>query len=75
MNIRDRDWAGLTAEGIDALIQGNLASAFYCMTAVLPIMRAEGGGLLILTASMAGRFIGGAERRPSIRPPSTASSR
>ena len=31
---------------------------FYCVDAVLPIMRAQQDGLVIITASMAGRFIG-----------------
>ena len=34
------------------------ARAFYCARAVLPQMRAQGGGHLIHTASMAGRNIG-----------------
>ena len=40
------------------MIQGNLTSAFYVVQAALPIMRAQGGGLFIHTASWAGRFIG-----------------
>ena len=59
VNILARSWAQLTPAGVDELIQGNLSSAFYCATAVLPIMRAQRDGLLIHTASMAGRFIGG----------------
>jgi NADP-dependent 3-hydroxy acid dehydrogenase YdfG len=57
VNILDRDWTRLSPAGIDAVIGGNLASAFYCVTAVLPVMRAQGGGVLIHTASVAGRFI------------------
>jgi NADP-dependent 3-hydroxy acid dehydrogenase YdfG len=57
-NIPDRSWQKLKPEGIDALIQGNLTSAFYVVQAVLPIMRAQLGGLMIHTASWAGRFIG-----------------
>ncbi len=57
LNIVDRQWSRLDPAGVDALISGNLNSAFYCVTAVLPAMRAQGGGLLIHTASMAGRFI------------------
>ena len=59
LNIPERDWADMTAAGADALIEGNLSSAFYCSIAVLPIMRAQGDGVLIHTASMAGRFISG----------------
>src|SRR6516225_8729639 len=46
------------AEGIDALITGNLTSAFYVVQAALPIMRAQKDGVLIHTASWAGRHIG-----------------
>jgi len=59
LNILERDWSNLTAAGADALIEGNLSSAFYCSIAALPIMRAQRDGVLIHTASMAGRFIGG----------------
>lgn len=58
LNVTDRSWAKLTPAGIDTLIQGNLASAFYVARAVLPMMRAAGGGVLIHTASMAGRNVG-----------------
>ena len=57
LNIPDRDWTRLSPTGVDAVIGANLSSAFYCTTAVLPAMRAQGGGLLIHTASFAGRFI------------------
>jgi len=58
LNVTARSWADLTPEGIDQLVQGNLASAFYVARAVLPIMRAQGGGVMIHTASMAGRNVG-----------------
>ena len=61
LNITDRAWAKLTPAGIQELIGGNLASAFHCVIAVLPMMRAQGakggGGLMIHTASMAGRYV------------------
>ena len=57
-NITDRSWSRLSPAGIDELIANNLSSAFYCAQAVLPTMRAQGGGLMIHTASMAGRNIG-----------------
>ena len=57
-NITDRAWSRLSPAGVDELIANNLSSAFYCAQAVLPIMRAQGGGLMIHTASMAGRNIG-----------------
>ncbi|MCW3475324.1 SDR family oxidoreductase [Limobrevibacterium gyesilva] len=59
VNIPDRDWSQLTPAGAEAVIDGNLSSAFYCVAAVLPMMRAQKDGVLIHTASMAGRFIGG----------------
>jgi NADP-dependent 3-hydroxy acid dehydrogenase YdfG len=58
LNVTDRSWAKLTPHDIDQLIQGNLASAFYVARAVLPIMRKQGGGVMIHTASMAGRNVG-----------------
>lgn len=58
LNIPDRSWARLSPEGIDKVIHGNLSSAFYVVQAVLPLMRQQGGGLFIHTASWAGRFVG-----------------
>lgn len=57
-NITDRAWSRLSPAGVDELIANNLSSAFYCAQAVLPTMRAQGGGLMIHTASMAGRNVG-----------------
>ena len=59
VNIVERHWDKLTPESIDTLLQGNLSGALYCVTVALPFMRAQQDGLLIHTASMAGRFIGG----------------
>ncbi|MDE2200886.1 MAG: SDR family NAD(P)-dependent oxidoreductase, partial [Rhodospirillales bacterium] len=59
VNIPDRTWAQLTPTGSDTVIAGNLSSAFYCAEAALPIMRRQKGGVLIVTASLAGRFITG----------------
>ncbi len=58
MNIPDRTWQRLKAEGADAVITGNLTSAFYVVQAALPIMRTQKDGVIIHTASWAGRFIG-----------------
>ena len=55
LNILDRSWAKLTPADAEQVIDGNLSSAFYCTTAVLPIMRKHKGGVLIHTSSMAGR--------------------
>ena len=59
VNIPDRDWADLSPAGAEAVISGNLTSVFYCVSAVLPIMRTQQDGVVIITASMAGRFISG----------------
>ena len=59
VNIQDRHWDKLTPESIDTLVHGNLSAPLYCVTIALPFMRAQKDGLIIHTASMAGRFIGG----------------
>jgi NADP-dependent 3-hydroxy acid dehydrogenase YdfG len=59
MNVLKRSWAQLSLDDAKAMIEGNLTSMIYCASAVLPMMRAQKDGLLIHTASMAGRFIGG----------------
>jgi NADP-dependent 3-hydroxy acid dehydrogenase YdfG len=59
ININDRHWNKLTPENARLMINGNLAAAAECVTVALPIMRAQQDGLIIHTASMAGRFIGG----------------
>jgi NAD(P)-dependent dehydrogenase (short-subunit alcohol dehydrogenase family) len=55
VNIRDRSTLALTPNGVDAVISSNLSAAFYCVTAVLPVMRQQRDGLLIHTASWLGR--------------------
>jgi NADP-dependent 3-hydroxy acid dehydrogenase YdfG len=59
VNIVERHWDKLTPESIDTMVQGNLTAALYCVTVALPFMRSQQDGLIIHTASMAGRFIGG----------------
>ena len=59
ININDRHWNKLTPENARLMITGNLAAAAQCVTVALPLMRAQQDGLIIHTASMAGRFIGG----------------
>ncbi|MGQ0585042.1 MAG: SDR family oxidoreductase [Reyranella sp.] len=58
LNILERTFAQLSPAGIDQVIHGNLSSAFYCTTAVLPMMRKQKDGLLIHTSSVAGRVPG-----------------
>jgi NADP-dependent 3-hydroxy acid dehydrogenase YdfG len=57
-NVVDRSFATLTPERIRTVIDANLNSAFYCAHAALNIMRPQKDGLLIHTASWAGRFVG-----------------
>jgi NAD(P)-dependent dehydrogenase (short-subunit alcohol dehydrogenase family) len=59
ININDRHWDKLTPENAKLMIDGNLAAAAQCVTVALPLMRARKDGLIVHTASMAGRFIGG----------------
>lgn len=55
LNILERSWKQLSAAGAEMVIDGNLSSAFYCTSAVLPIMRKRKDGVLIHTSSVAGR--------------------
>jgi NADP-dependent 3-hydroxy acid dehydrogenase YdfG len=57
-NITERQWARLTPERIKYMIDMNLNGALYCALAALEIMRPQKDGLLIHTASWAGRFVG-----------------
>jgi NADP-dependent 3-hydroxy acid dehydrogenase YdfG len=57
LNITPRRWSVLSTEGVDELVRGNLSSAMYCVTVALPFMRAQRDGVLIHTASMAGRVV------------------
>ncbi|KMO33931.1 oxidoreductase [Methylobacterium tarhaniae] len=56
-NVRERRWDALSPEGAQSVIAANLSSAFYASLAVLPLMRAQGDGVLIHTASWAGRYV------------------
>lgn len=57
LNIPSRDWASLTPDAVSTLICGNLNSAFYASLAVLPVMRRQRSGLIVNTASIAGKTI------------------
>jgi NADP-dependent 3-hydroxy acid dehydrogenase YdfG len=59
ININDRHWDKLTPENAKLMVDGNLAAAAQCVTVALPLMRERKDGLIVHTASMAGRFIGG----------------
>jgi len=57
LNVPDRSWQRVGAEGIEAVITANLTGAFYVVHATLPLMRAQRDGVMIHTASWAGRHI------------------
>jgi NADP-dependent 3-hydroxy acid dehydrogenase YdfG len=57
-NITERRWRELTPDRIKHMLDANLNSAFYCAAAALAVMRPQKEGLLIHTASMAGRVVG-----------------
>jgi len=56
-NAKRRHWADLSPADMAAVVDVNLKGPFLCSLAVLPAMRAAGGGLLIHTASVAGTGI------------------
>ncbi|MGH7050928.1 MAG: SDR family oxidoreductase [Acetobacteraceae bacterium] len=56
-NIVEREWRRLAPAAIEEVIGANLESAFYCATVALSFMRKQKDGVLIHTASMAGRFV------------------
>jgi NAD(P)-dependent dehydrogenase (short-subunit alcohol dehydrogenase family) len=57
MNIVKRSWSDVTDEGFDSVIAADLNGPFYVSRAVLPIMRAQKGGLLIQVSSWAGVYV------------------
>ncbi|ORE93572.1 short-chain dehydrogenase/reductase SDR [Stappia sp. 22II-S9-Z10] len=56
LNIPKRSWAELDWESWDQVIAVNVTGALNVIAACLPVMRAEGGGVMIHTSSWAGRF-------------------
>lgn len=54
LNIRARAFRELTPESWQRLLEANLTSAFHCTQAVLPQLRAQGGGLVIYISSVSG---------------------
>jgi NADP-dependent 3-hydroxy acid dehydrogenase YdfG len=57
VNLRERHWVDLTPARIDTILGGNLSSALYVAVAALSVMREQRDGILIHTASWAGRFV------------------
>ncbi len=56
-NARKRHWADLSMADMATVMDVNVKGPFQCALAVLPAMRAQGGGLLIHVASIAGTGI------------------
>jgi NADP-dependent 3-hydroxy acid dehydrogenase YdfG len=57
-NIPKRSYKELVLEDWDKVIGINLNGALYCMSAVLPAMRAQRDGLVINVSSWLGRWVG-----------------
>ena len=57
INVKDRNWPVVSTEGWDQVIGIDLNGAFYCCRAVLPVMRGQGGGLIINISSMAAKGV------------------
>lgn len=56
-NVPDRSWAKLTADSVDLLLDANLRGALQLSRAVLPVMKAQGGGVLIHIGSLAAHVL------------------
>lgn len=57
VNLKRRYLHQLDAAAIRQIVDGNLTAPFLTTTAVLPAMRARGGGLIVQIASMAGKQV------------------
>jgi len=57
LNIRERSWAEVAADGWRRVIDADLNGAFYCCREALPLMRRREEGLIINVSSWAGRFL------------------
>ena len=55
-NISERHWAKVKPDQWKQVIDIDLNGAFYCASAVLPVMRKQQDGLIINVSSWAGRF-------------------
>jgi NADP-dependent 3-hydroxy acid dehydrogenase YdfG len=56
INLPNRRWKNLTAEGFDRIVTTNLNGTFYTIEAVLPKMREQRDGCIINVASWSGRY-------------------
>lgn len=56
LNSTRRFWRDLTTDGWDRVIRVNLDGSFYCIQAVLPVMRKQKDGMIINISSWAGKY-------------------
>lgn len=57
LNVRERNWKHLQRAGWDQVLRIDLDGTFYCCHAALPMMRAQGDGLIINVSSWAGKHV------------------
>src|SRR5215217_600460 len=57
VNVKNRSWSEVDPEGFDTVVEADLSGPFYACAAVLPMMRAQEGGLIIHISSWAGRYV------------------
>ena len=57
LNVLERRWTDLTPQGVDHVVSGNLNAAYYNVIACLPMMRRQQDGVIIHTASWAGKYV------------------
>ena len=57
INVPKRNWPDVTPSLWDQVLEIDLDGAFYCCAAVVPVMRRQGGGLIINISSMAGKNV------------------
>jgi NAD(P)-dependent dehydrogenase (short-subunit alcohol dehydrogenase family) len=59
LNVARRAWAAVDPPDWQRVFDVNVSGTYLCIRAVLPVMRQQGGGLVINVASWAGRFPSG----------------
>lgn len=57
INVKQRNWHNVSLEDWDSVIRIDLDGAFYCCKAVLPVMKAQGDGLILNISSWAGKHV------------------
>ncbi|HEX8164306.1 MAG TPA: SDR family oxidoreductase [Beijerinckiaceae bacterium] len=57
VNVRNRSWSEIDPDGFDTVVEADLSGPFYASSAVLPMMRAQKGGLIVHISSWAGRYV------------------